>query len=180
MIEERLEAYFSGGNFSAAQQRKISHDVKEFVSLFGNSHEAGEFEAYRQKLTEEGKSEGTIRDSLSRVKKFFAATSNTEGTAHSFDAPHEVITHAVDEGAYRISQQRDDAPSSRRFSLLVSPSMYEALDWLSQYDKCSVAKVIMQACTEYTARRAGDIEFIREQMTLLNRGIEQRRSYSNG
>ena len=176
---DKLEAYLSGLNVSEDSKRKIRHDVKDFMKMLGEQEITApgfaDIETYQQKLKAENKSDGTIRDSVSRVKKFlaYAYASNEEASQSTLHEAHGVNVPAVSEA---ISISNSGQRKDRRFSLLLSASMYEALEWLSQYDRCSVASVIVKACTEYTAKRKGDIDYIAEQMTLLKRSLEQRKA----
>lgn len=174
---DKLEAYLSSLNASEDSKRKIRHDVKNFMSVLGGQEitasGSADIETYQQKLKAENKSDGTIRDSISRVKKFLAYASNEEVPSSPVHEAHELSVPAVTD---RHSTSTSGQHKDRRFSLLLSASMYEALEWLSQYDRCSVASVIVKACTEYTAKRKEDIDYIAEQMTLLNRSLEQRKA----
>ena len=174
---DKLEAYLSGLNVSEDSKRKIRHDVKDFMKMLGEQEitapGSADIETYQQKLKAENKSDGTIRDAVSRVKKFLAYASNEEASESTLHEAHGVNVPAVSEAD---STSNSGQHKDRRFSLLLSASMYEALEWLSQYDKCSVASVIVKACAEYTAKRKGDIDYIAEQMTLFYRSLEQRKA----
>ena len=98
---DKLEAYLSGLNVSEDAKRKIRHDVKDFISLLGEQEitvpGSADIETYQQKLKAENKSDGTIRDSVSRVKKFlaYAYASNEEASQSTLHEAHGVNVPAV-------------------------------------------------------------------------------------
>ena len=170
-MDELLSAYLDTLEVGQDTKRKVCHDVKEFLSLIGAQRpfepSEEDYASYRALLQAGGKSEGVIRDSFSRVRKFMEYARNEEASA---SAVHEDA--GMRQPADGNSVERKEA---RRFSLLVQPAMYEGLEWLSKYDDCSVARVITEACTEYLAKRGSDIDYIRDMMRGVKEGIARRK-----
>ena len=174
-VDENLEGYLSGLNISDDSKRKIRKAVKDFMPILASQGRAwpeeSDYAAYEHNMQAENKSTGTIRDNLSRVRKFFAACDD-----NSYDNATTLKVHDGDDVKILIENEAPEQLAAKRFSLLIPPSMYSALEWLSQYDRCSVARVIIQACTAYVSSRQGDIDYIRDIMATLAEGIERRKS----
>lgn len=194
LIDERLEAYLSGTENSKDNERKIRKAVNDFKPLLKargktwpeERDEENDYEAYRSQMQSEKKAKGTIDDTISRARKVFeyavdpigGSCKNTPNSAlhdvSDVEAPSQVDAPAVKEDEDDASGSKKTDP--RRFSLLIHLEMYEALEWLSKYDKCSVARVILDACTGYVAARQGDIDYIRDMMSKLSQEIERRKA----
>ena len=168
-MKEKLEGYLATLSVGDETKRKIRKDVQEFVAVLKELGqdwpEEGAYEVYRERLESAKKTEGTIRDSLNRVKKFFASVSKDNDSAEKeFEAP-DLETKSV------------DVKTNRRFSLLIPPALNEALELLAQYDNCSVAKIIVHACEKYILDRADDCEYLREQKRKLEERKARKCSY---
>lgn len=180
MFEEKLEVYLSAQPRKDDEKRKIRKAVKDFMLLLREQGRAwpeeADYKAYERAMQADDKSAGTIRDNVSRIRKFFASVSSE---AEGVNLPDESSESSVPSAQASVRNEEStgsDQLASRRFSLLLPPDMYSSLEWLSQYDKCSVARVIIQACTEYISARQDDINFFREVMAKLTADIERRKS----
>ena len=161
--------YISTLSVTDDTKRKTRKDITAFVEIL-KSHgrtwpEECDYEEYKEALSKDGKTENTVKDSISRIKKFYAwcKDHSLRRVAYEDDVtPFEPVEVSKTEAA-------------KRFSLIFPKSVYEALEWLSKYDNCSIAQIVVNACTSYTGERKGDIEFISEQFAGLTRKIEERK-----
>lgn len=137
-----LEEYLINKEASINEKNKIRKAVDEFLAI---RHDRArepltdkDFDCYCYLLAAKGYSESTICDSVRRVQKF--------------------LEFAAQNGFIDISQvnyyyYKRKPKSSRRFSLLLTQELFDALSSIAEHDHSSIAKVILKACYQYAYDR---------------------------
>lgn len=186
-MKDDLDEYLSLKGFAENTTKKLITDLKEAIELMGTSNPSNDdLQVYKDKLAcleKNGKTkyaDKTIKNKFSVVKNFFEYRRNKNNA-------NEEIIGSVSENDKADEKTSNDTPKesimeqgneviedkkTRRFSLLVPPSMFDTLELLSKYDNCSVAQVILHACDEYIVSRDDDINYM---LDMQNR-LEQRKA----
>ena len=164
MDKKLLDVYVNSLDLSDNEQCMIRNSVLEFCSLFADNGKSlpnvDDYEVYTLHLKSKGESQDLISESVQRVKNFFAYVADQEDTHSQTSADKN---HSIEK-------------NSRRFSLIFQPATFEELEWLAKYDKCSVSKIVLNACNKYIDARQDDINYIRNAITAINLKIEQRKN----
>lgn len=146
MIEagKRVEEYLSGLSMTSDSKRKYRKAITEFLALLRERGkimpDESDYSDYQERLTE-GASEATAKDRVNKARKYFAwlQTSSVEGV--------------------KGEKHKDD---KARFSLMLSPSLRENLEMLSQFRRCSVTEILIGLAEKCVTENADDIESMKE------------------
>ena len=157
------EEYLNTLTMTKDSKRKYRKAIKEFELVLRERNKGTpdeeDYEAYYNSLITEGKQASTVKSTLQRVRKYYAWLRASKATD--------------DNSGMEVAKK---GTNKHRFNLLLSPSLHEQLELLSQYERCSITEILILLCEKCVSERADDIEYMRK----INRGIDERNAQRKG
>lgn len=155
----KLEEYLSCLEVGVDAKRKHRKAITEFQAMLAEQGKVApasvDYDTFTERLTAEGKTEATARDSANKARKYFAWLEQARKSVPAGSVGVEVT-----------------AKGKQRFCLVIPPLLREQLELLALYDGCSITEIIIKLCAKGAKERAGDIEYIRD----FKHGLDARKA----